>query len=194
MGPMPSSEPALAAEDRRLLLELAHRSIRSGFSGRGPLEVPLAGLASALCELRASFVTLKRGGQLRGCVGSLEASQPLARDVAGSAYRAAFGDPRFPPLRPPECDDLRVHVSVLGPLEPLEATSRGELLAALRPGVDGLLIEQNGRRATFLPAVWESLPEPDAFVRELERKAGLPADAWASPLRCRRYTVEEWGD
>ena len=191
---MSSSEFAFAPEDRRLLLELAHRSIRSGFSGRGPLDIPLAGLASALCELRATFVTLKRGGQLRGCVGTLEASQPLARDVANSAYRAAFGDPRFPPLQPAECDDLDVHIAVLGPLEPLQAASRGELLAALRPRVDGLLIEQGGRRATFLPAVWESLPEPDTFVRELERKAGLPDDAWTSPLRCRRYTVEEWGD
>ena len=191
---MPLSELSLAPEERRLLLELAHRSIRGGFSGRGPLDVPLLGLSPVLCEPRATFVTLKRGGQLRGCVGTLEASQALARDVASSAHKAAFGDPRFPPLRPAECDDLEVHIAVIGALEPLEAASRADLLAALRPKVDGLLIEQDGRRATFLPGVWESRPEPDAFLRELERKAGFPYDAWASSVRCRRYTVEEWGD
>jgi AmmeMemoRadiSam system protein A len=190
---MPSPE-SLGSEERRLLLDLAHRSIRGGFSGRGALDVPLAGLAPVLCEPRATFVTLKRSGQLRGCVGTLEAVQPLARDVAASAYRAAFGDPRFPPLRPDECDDLQLHIAVLGPLEPVEVSSRSELLAVLRPKIDGLLIEQGPLRATFLPAVWASLPEPEAFVRELERKAGFPEDVWRSGVRCRRYAVEEWGD
>lgn len=178
---------------RRVLGEVARESIETGLAASAPLAVAASAHAPALRELRPSFVTLyDGGGELRGCVGGLEPRWPLVCDVAQSAYHAAFCDPRFPPLGPAELVGLEVHISVLSALEPLRVSSRDELLAALRPRIDGLVIELEGRRATFLPAVWESLPEPVRFVEALERKAGLGADAWTRGVECSRYTTESW--
>ncbi len=190
---MPSGEPPTLSPDlRRVLMDVARGSIDSGLRGEEPRVVakdhPLP-----LQELRASFVTLQRDGELRGCIGALEAQLPLVEDVARSAHGAAFRDPRFAPLRRDEFVQIEIHISVLGPLAPLYVSSREELIAALRPKVDGLLLRQGLCRGTFLPSVWESLPIPTDFLRELERKAGLDADAWSRSVECFRYTTEEWG-
>jgi AmmeMemoRadiSam system protein A len=148
-------------------------------------------------ELRrpgASFVTIRdAAGGLRGCIGSLEARRPLVEDVAENAFSAAFGDSRFPALQVDELPDLELHVSILGPPEALAPRSRAELLAMLRPGRDGLILEDRGRRATFLPQVWESLSDADDFVGQLWRKAGLPEDHWSPHVRAWRYEARTAG-
>lgn len=140
----------------------------------------------------ASFVTLRMDGQLRGCIGSVEARRALGDDVAHNAHGAAFRDLRFPPLAPGEMPRLGVEVSVLSPREPLAAASETEALERMRPGVDGVYLEYHGLSATFLPQVWEGLPDPREFLGELRRKAGLPASFWDPELRLSRYTVEKY--
>jgi AmmeMemoRadiSam system protein A len=137
----------------------------------------------------AAFVTLTQGGELRGCIGSLEAWRPLRADVQANALAAAFDDPRFPPLRADELDRTRIEVSVLSAPEPLEFADRADLLARLRPGVDGLILHTRGHRGTFLPQVWEQLPTPELFLAHLVRKAHLPAGYWSDDVRIDRYTV-----
>ena len=176
------------------LLHVARASIEHVLRTGRPLEVDVEEFSPALREPRASFVTLRSGdGALRGCIGELEPRRALVASVADRARAAAFGDPRFPPLRADELDALAIHVSVLLPLAPIDARSEAELVAQLRPGVDGLLIDDGVRRATFLPAVWNSLPDPHAFLRALRRKAGMPAGDWPATLRAWRYEVEEIG-
>lgn len=140
----------------------------------------------------ASFVTLTRHGELRGCIGSLEAWRPLAEDVAANARAAAFRDPRFAPLTAGELAGIRVEVSLLTPAQPLPWRDEAEALAQLRPGIDGVILIAGRHRATFLPQVWEQLPDPANFLAHLKRKAGLAADYWGSDLRLERYTVEKW--
>lgn len=178
--------------DRDVLLDVARASIAHSLRAGRPLAVDAAGFPPALREPRATFVTLRSpGGALRGCIGELEAHRPLVASVADRAHAAAFSDPRFPPLRADELEDLVIHISVLLPLEPIAASSEEELIEQLRPGVDGILIDDGFRRATFLPAVWESLGEPRVFLRELRRKAGIPPFEWPDTLRAWRYAVEE---
>lgn len=186
------SSPDLATGRAPLrLCALARRSIAEGLRTGQPLPLDAASFPPPGCEPGASFVTLRRSGELRGCTGSLEPVRPLVVDVAENAFRSAFRDPRFPPLRENELGELDVHVARLGPLEPLPAGSESALLAALRPGVDGLVLREGARSATFLPAVWESLPEPREFLARLRQKAGLPPGHWSETLRFERYTTEE---
>jgi len=142
----------------------------------------------------AAFVTLTQGGDLRGCIGTVEPYRSLAADVRANAVAAALDDPRFPALTPEEF--LRVHlsVSVLSPLAPVPCASEAEAAGALRPGVDGVVLEVAGRRATFLPQVWDQLPDPRGFLRGLRRKAGLKEDHWDGDTRLYRYTVEKYGE
>lgn len=140
----------------------------------------------------ATFVTLTRDGRLRGCIGSLEAWRPLAADVRENACAAAFRDPRFPPLSADELLQTRVEVSLLTPATPLAFSSEAEALAQLQPGLDGVILECAGRRATFLPQVWEQLPEPRHFLARLKEKAGLAPDFWDPDLRLSVYRVEKW--
>lgn len=191
MAPGPSPEPAYGQADRATLLEVAAASVEHGLRAGAPLSVDPQRYAPPLRETRASFVTLRIGEALRGCTGCLEAQRPLVADVAHNAYRSAFGDPRFPPLGEDELAGLRFAVSVLSPLEPLPADSQAELLAKLRPGIDGLVLREGRAGATFLPAVWESLPDPAQFLAELLRKAGLPPHHWSPRLAFERYTAEE---
>jgi hypothetical protein len=147
-----------------------------------------------LREPGATFVTLRRLGALRGCVGSIRAYRPLLDDVWSNARAAAFSDTRFPPVHRDEYPELSVEVSLLSPPEPCGFKTQEEALAGLRPGVDGVVFEFHDRRSTFLPQVWEQLPEPAAFLAHLERKAGLPADFWHPDVRLWRYTVRKWAE
>ena len=183
---------ALDHESRRHLLGIAARSIRHGLEHGKACTVDLDRLPPALHDRRASFVTLEAGGRLRGCIGSLEVNRPLAADVAHNAHGAAFADPRFPPVKEGEVDGLRIKISVLSPAAPMQAESQADLVARLRPGVDGLIIRDGDRRATFLPSVWQGIPEPERFVRALAKKAGWPAGHWSDTVRAWRYTSEEF--
>ncbi len=173
----------------RLLPGVARRSIESGIRSGRPLLVDPEAFPPELRARRASFVTLHEDGALRGCIGALEPRLPLVVDVAENAFKAAFEDPRFPPVRAHELPRLEVSVSVLSPLELLPVESEEELLRVVRPGVDGLLLVAGPWRGTFLPDVWESLPDPRDFVRELKRKAGLPPVGWPPGARVYRYTT-----
>ncbi len=150
------------------------------------------GTLAELAEPGATFVTLTQRGQLRGCIGSLEAQRPLVIDVAENAIAAAFRDPRFPPLEKDEYSRTRVEVSLLTPAEPFPVVSEADALSRLRPGIDGLILNYGRRRATFLPQVWESLPEPRQFVAQLKLKAGLPADFWHEQIALARYGARKW--
>lgn len=172
------------------LRAVARDAIAFGLEHGRPPRLDLDRFLDALLEPRASFVTLHREGELRGCTGSLVPDAPLVVGVARNAFRSAFADPRFPPLARAEQDSLEISVSVLSPLEPLGARSERELLAKLRPGIDGLVLREGERGATFLPSVWEGLPEPGAFLDALRRKAGLPEGHWSDALRFERYTTE----
>ncbi len=176
------------------LAELARASIAHGLRTGAPLEPALETLPAAWRTPAAVFVTLREGdGGLRGCVGSLEAAHPLARAVSFTALRAATGDPRFAPLREDEIEALHIHVSVLGPLEPIDARSESELVAALRAGIDGLVLREGDRHAAFLPAVWEQLPEPLSFVRALQQKAGFPPGYWTRYTEALRFATRDVG-
>lgn len=183
--------PALEPEHRRYLLDLARSSIRHGLATGRPISVELAGLPPALAVRRATFVTLKENGELRGCIGCLEAVRPLAADVAGNAYAAAFRDPRFPPVGADDVDALDIHVSILSPPEPMSFRSEADLIGQLKPGVDGLILREGALRGTFLPSVWEILPSPQVFLRQLKLKTGLPEDYWSDTLEVFRYRAEQ---
>ena len=187
----------LATPERRKLLALARASIDSTLSS-GSAVRELAPFSTALLpglmERRSSFVTLRRGEELRGCCGTLDAPRSLAEDVWRNAWAAAFNDYRFPPLTAAEWPHTNVHLSLLTVPEPLDVATEEQLLALLRPSIDGLILESDAGRATFLPAVWEQIPDPLQFVRQLKMKAGWPATYWSSDVRCRRYTTESFGE
>jgi len=142
----------------------------------------------------ATFVTLTLAGALRGCIGSLEPRRALVEDVRANALAAACEDFRFPPVAAGELGRLAVEVSLLSPLEPLPPLDEAGARAALRPGIDGVVLSWQGRRGTFLPQVWEQLPAPAEFLRHLKRKAGLDPGFWAPDVRLFRYEVDKWGE
>jgi len=192
----PESGLTLSEEERKTLRGLARESIRHSLkrhplAKRNRLKVDPADYPPALRELGAVFVTLNLEGRLRGCIGSLEPRRSLVEDVVHNARAAAFDDRRFKPVSPSEFPRLDVHVSVLTPLVPLKVESRRELLDILRPGRDGLLVEDPPHRSTFLPQVWESLPDPEDFLGELFLKGGLSRDHWSPTLRFHRYSIKE---
>jgi AmmeMemoRadiSam system protein A len=180
----------LGPEDRKRLRDVAEASIQAGLETGRALDPDPGSYPQGLMAQGATFVTLELEGRLRGCVGSFEASRSLLEDVARNAFAAAFRDHRFSPLSRDELGRLDIHISLLTPLVPLAVESREELIRILRPGVDGLLMEDPPHRATFLPQVWEALPEPDDFLEELFRKAGLPPGHWSRSLTFSRYQVE----
>lgn len=146
-----------------------------------------------LDEPGATFVTLvSQGDALRGCIGSLEAWRPLDADVRANACAAAFRDPRFPPLSAAELAATRIEVSLVGPSAPMTFADEADACRQLRPGVDGVILEYERHRGTFLPQVWESLMEPNVFLAHLKQKAGLPSDFWARDIVLRRYEVLKW--
>ncbi|HEX5392317.1 MAG TPA: AmmeMemoRadiSam system protein A [Rhodocyclaceae bacterium] len=146
----------------------------------------------ALHQPGATFVTLMEDDQLRGCIGTLEPHRSLDADVRANACAAAFHDPRFMPVRAGELRDLRVEVSLLSVPEDLPCLDENDALRRMRPGIDGIVFEYQNFRSTFLPQVWESLPDPRSFLAQLKRKAGLPADFWAPGVKLQRYEVLKW--
>lgn len=184
------------AERGRVLLALAREAIAAAVGATQPPAEWMTPAQRGAPWLRvpgACFVTLTQEGRLRGCIGSVQARRPLADDLRANARAAALADPRFPPLTAAELPVTRVEVSVLSPAEPLPAATEDEALAALRPGIDGIILELGGdAHATFLPQVWESLPAPRDFLAHLKHKAGLPPDFWSPGLRLQRYTVTKW--
>jgi hypothetical protein len=176
------------ADQGHTLLKLAREAIAAEL---GAL-LPAAPEQAWLDAPGATFVTLTQQGDLRGCIGSLQAYRPLLEDIRANAVAAAFHDPRFPPLKVSELATTRVEVSLLSPMQPMPFDSEAGALAQLRPGIDGVVIEYMHHRSTFLPQVWEQLPTAQEFMAHLKRKAGLPGDFWAPDVRLARYTVEKW--
>ncbi len=178
------------ADDRQgeVLLRIA----RAAIAGRFGLMLECRASEAFLSEPGASFVTLKLEGRLRGCIGSLQAHRSLLEDVRHNAQAAAFRDPRFSPLRADEYNETTIEVSLLSPLTPFSVQDEADALGQLRPGVDGVILQHGNNRGTFLPQVWESLPEPEQFLTELKRKAGLAADFWSDEVRLFRYYVCKW--
>jgi AmmeMemoRadiSam system protein A len=177
----------LCDADKKILLKLAYDSIAHGLSKGSAISVNTHEYAELLQQPGASFVTLHKHGELRGCIGALEAYQPLVNDVAEHAFAAAFQDPRFPAVEQSELPLLDIEISVLGKPETIQFTSEQDLLAQIRPGIDGLILESGYHRGTFLPSVWEQLPEPEDFLKHLKIKAGLPANWWQNDVRISRY-------
>jgi AmmeMemoRadiSam system protein A len=175
-------------ERSAIVLRIARGAIEHTLGVGAPVRLPPEPWLEAV---GCSFVTLRRGGDLRGCIGSLEAHRPLGEDIAANAVAAALRDRRFPPVAAFELPSLAVEVSLLQPSEPLACTDEDDAMRQLRPGIDGVVIEYGGSRATFLPQVWENLPDAPMFLSELKRKAGLPAGFWHPDLRLRRYGVEK---
>lgn len=184
---------SLTAEERQFLLRLARESMEHAVRGQKLPPLDRSALTPRLLEHGASFVTLTIRGQLRGCIGALEAYQPLADDVREHAIAAAQQDPRFPPVDEAELRQIHVEVSRLTAPVPLEYSSAADLLAKLNPRVDGVILKDGYRRATFLPQVWEQIPDPEDFLSQLCAKMGAPRNAWRNTkLQVHVYRVEEF--
>jgi AmmeMemoRadiSam system protein A len=173
-----------------LLVGVADRAVRRGLGGQPAHAADLDDVPDTLCHPVAVFVTITVDGELNGCIGTLT-PEPLAAAVYRLAWDAAFADPRLPRLTGADYPRAHVKISMLSEPEPIDVATEQELIAELRPGVDGLVIESRGRRATFLPAVWDLLPDPAGFVAHLKRKAGIRI--WQVKTRAWRYTTIEVG-
>lgn len=183
----PSPWISLETRQQTQLLDIARQSISSGFETGQALRFDSSRIDQVMAAKTAVFVSLLKQGQLRGCIGSLEATESLAQAVSTAAFNAAFRDRRFQRLDRDDFDSIDIEVSILSPMEPIAAQDRQTLLNALNPNVDGLLLEDRGQRATFLPKVWEKISSADEFLAQLLLKAGLPADHWSESICCYRY-------
>lgn len=189
----PESDKEILQQYGPHLLKAVSASIRRGLEKGAPPEVDLASYPAPLQEHRATFVTLKKKDQLRGCIGAIIAHRPFINDVVANAYAAAFKDHRFPPLQKDELPDIRFSISLLGKPEPMTFSGEADFLNQLRPNIDGLIIEDQGKRSVFLPQVWEDLPDKAEFVRHLKHKAGLPVDVWSSTMKAWRFGATSLG-
>jgi AmmeMemoRadiSam system protein B/AmmeMemoRadiSam system protein A len=170
------------------MLDLCRKSILHGLETGAPLHVSASEVAPALAAPGACFVTLKKSGQLRGCIGSIIAHADLATDLCENAFKAAFRDPRFAGLSKDEInDDLELSISVLSPPHPFAFQDEADLIARLTPFEDGIILSDGNRRGLFLPQVWDQLPDPKDFVAHLKRKAGLPTDYWSNTMQAQRF-------
>lgn len=184
---------SLTDEDKRELLRLARDSVARATRGEPLPPLDLDSFSPALRQIGTCFVTLNKHGELRGCIGGLEADKPLSLDVQEHAAQTALYDYRFPPVSPEEVDEIEIEISVLTAPEPLEYEHPTDLLARLRPGVDGVILSQGLRRATFLPQVWERVPDPAQFLSMLCAKMGAPEDEWLKGgLAVQTYQVEKF--
>jgi uncharacterized protein len=183
----------LSDDEKKTLLTLAREALTQGVN-KLPLDIlDLSKYSDHLRQEGASFVTLTEGGELRGCIGALEPYQPLAEDVREHAVAAALEDYRFPQVRPQELSYIQIEISCLTFPQALEYKHPDELMTRLRPNVDGLILKDGFRRATFLPQVWEKLPDPEMFLSHLCQKMGAPADLWRRRvLQALVYQVEEF--
>lgn len=184
------SSAELSRAELTALAEVAARSVFEAVGHERRFDPDPAEYPPVLRRPGAVFVTLRRVGALRGCIGTMDPVMPLVQAAADRARAAAFDDPRFPPVNRWELDDLAVEVSVLTPMEPFTVTGYDDLIATLRPSVDGLLVEAGRLQATFLPAVWEQLPRPAEFVAALWHKAGLLPRAWPRGISTWRYRAQ----
>ncbi|MCZ6579877.1 MAG: AmmeMemoRadiSam system protein A [Gammaproteobacteria bacterium] len=184
----------LGETEKLRLLEIARQSIESGLNGGNMLRLDGQQLNGMLAAQLGTFVTLTRNEELRGCMGTLESSDPLAHTVVSCAFNAAFRDPRFAQLNTSEMADTRIEISVLSQMEPFAVTDRENLLSQLRPHVDGLLLEDGHYRSTFLPKVWEKIGAPREFLQQLLIKAGLSFDYWSETIRFQRYQTISFGE
>ena len=183
----------LTTEEQQILLKLARQSLEAGVKGEKLPTLHINEMPSRLQADGTSFVTLTIKGELRGCIGALEAYQSLAEDVQQHAISAALDDFRFPPVRPEELDKINIEISRLTTPTPLDYNSPDDLLAKLRPGIDGVVLKDQNRRATFLPQVWEKIPDPEEFLDSLCYKMGVPQKLWRTkPLTALVYQVEEF--
>lgn len=173
--------------EKQQLLKLARQSIEHGLKTGKALKVDDSQWPDSVKVQAACFVTLNINSQLRGCIGHLSAIQPLVDDVAENAYSAAFRDPRFQPLSEDELDTIHIDISVLTPPEKISFSDEDDLLSQIEPDVDGLILKDGFRQGTFLPSVWEQLPDKNDFWRHLKLKAGLAPDHWSDTLEVSRY-------
>ena len=179
--------------EKQTLLRLAREAMECGARGQKLPPLDKASLTPNLLEQGASFVTLTVHGELRGCIGALEAYQPLVDDVREHAIAAALEDPRFPPVDESELDRISIEVSRLTAPRPLEYSNSEDLLAKLRPHVDGVILKGDFHRATFLPQVWEKIPDPEEFLDHLCAKMGAKPGLWRNTkLQVYVYQVEEF--
>jgi AmmeMemoRadiSam system protein A len=183
----------LTPAEQEFLLQLARETIAAFATASREPAVDGARITSSLREPRACFVTLSRRGELRGCIGNIRPREPLYRGVMENARGAAFRDSRFAPVGAGEVPGLEIEISVLSPPLPLEFASPRELLGKLHPNVDGVLLQIEGRTATFLPQVWRKIPDAVRFMDALAQKAGLPIDSWRNPAAVvMTYQVESF--
>lgn len=183
----------LTSGEQSILLRLARQAMEAAVRGERLPPLDESALTPRLLEPGASFVTLTVSGDLRGCIGALEAYQPLAQDVCEHAVAAALNDYRFYPVGPAELGRIQIEVSRLTPPIPLESKDADDLLAKLRPHVDGVILRDGMRRATFLPQVWEKIPDPAAFLDNLCHKMGAEPGLWRRKhLDVQIYQVEEF--
>ncbi len=183
----------LSDDEKRTLLRLAREALERSVRRQPLPRIDKTSLTPALRAEGASFITLTEDGQLRGCIGALEPYQPLADDVREHAIAAALQDYRFPPVRPNELPKIEIEISRLTPPQPLEYTSPEDLLAALHPNLDGIILRDGSRRATFLPQVWQQIPEKADFLNQLCVKMGAARDLWRHKhLEVLIYQVEEF--
>jgi len=177
-------------QEKKILLTVSKKSILHGLQNNEPLSINLMQYTEALQQVRAVFVTLKLEGHLRGCIGTLQALEPLVTAVARYAFQAAFQDPRFPPVTSAEAEGLEIFLSVLSPAEPITFKSEKDLIGQLRPNIDGLVLIERGHSSTFLPSVWSQLKDSKEFLAHLKIKAGLPHSYWSNTIQIKRYTTE----
>ena len=186
-------EDGLTLEEQKTLLHLARTAMECGVKKEKLPRLDQTSLTPHLREDGASFVTLMMRGQLRGCIGALEPYQSLAEDVREHAVAAALEDPRFPAVSERELNDIQIEVSRLTRPVPLQYTDANDLLSKLRPHVDGVILRDGYHRATFLPQVWEKIPNPAEFLSNLCYKMGTPPDLWRTKhLDVLIYQVEEF--
>jgi AmmeMemoRadiSam system protein A len=183
---------SLSPAQRAELLTLARTSIEASLPTGERARYDAVPLHADLNRPGSSFVTLRVGGDLRGCCGTIEATRPLHVDVWNNAYASAFSDPRFPAITPAEWNETGIEISVLSAPERCDVRGETELLEVLRPGIDGVILQAGARRSTFLPAVWEQLPSARDFVRHLKLKAGWPANFWPPDMQVWLYTTESF--
>ena len=176
-----------------LLLDFVKKTLVHGMIQDKPPAINIESFPEELTQPGATFVTVEQEGRLRGCIGSLRAHRPLVEDLARNAFRAGFEDPRFQPLKSEEMGRINWSVSILSKPKQILFRDETDLLSRLKPRVDGLIISDMGQRATFLPQVWEQLPDPSVFLAHLKRKAGLAQDHWSPGFTALRYRVAKIG-